>query len=204
MSEIKTQWLSMATAFFVHEEYPPKEVVRPFLEWLDKEGYKEVKCEYSNMYASYYIDITTKTYMKAHSHALLATVVGYQGITFEDFKQIHYIFERTKEVERTWRYRPAYMTPLPLWLSFEGVLHEEHEKEKREYFEKDPSFEEWCEDVFVAIKEERWYKRYRPDYSREEFWDCFEDVLIRATMEGEYKNQKLPGEVAGIWDIISF
>ena len=204
MSDNKNTVLSMATAFFVSEEYTDKEKVKDFESWLEKEGYERLKSEYSNMYSSYYIDIASKTYVKANSFASFAPIIGMQGIYFEDFKNIHYIFMKTAEKEKTWRYRPAYMTPLPMYLYFEQNLKSVHDEEIEWYFGKNPSFEQWCDDVFVAIKEHHWYKRYRPDYSKEEYLECLKDVLVHSQMENYYKKRELPSKAADEWDLITF
>ena len=94
MSETKKEFLNMTTAFYVSGNYPSKESVKEFVEWLAEEGYQEIKHDYANMYGTYYIDIASRIYAKAHSDALIAPIVGRQGLKYDDFREIHNIFKR--------------------------------------------------------------------------------------------------------------
>ncbi len=49
MSETKKEFLNMTTAFYVSGNYPSKESVKEFVEWLAEEGYQEIRHEYANM-----------------------------------------------------------------------------------------------------------------------------------------------------------
>lgn len=204
MSETKKEFLNMTTAFYVSGNYPSKESVKEFVEWLAEEGYQEIKHDYANMYGTYYIDIASRTYAKAHSDALIAPVVGRQGLKYDDFREIHNIFKRREEDEKTWRYRPAKLTPLPIYLEYVEGGRKEREEDRRIYFDKNPSFEEWCDDVFFYIKHDRWYMRNMPDYSRKEFDEALKDKYIRRDMENHFKNREMPLQTAGVWDLITF
>lgn len=203
MSDTKEKWLNMTTAFFVSQEYTAKENVRDFRKWLEEEGYTEVKSEYANLFGAFYIDIATKTYAQASADVLLAPIVGFQGLEYNDFKAIHNIFKHRADKEKTWRYRPAYLTPLAVYLWHKDFARKEKEEEKREYFSKNPSFKEWCEDIYQAIKDDHWYKKHWPDYSKEDFQDCVDYVLIRRELEYYYKKQTMPAEIAGNWGLIT-
>ncbi len=199
------QYLNMTTAFFVSEEYPKnRENVKEFALWLENEGYREVKHGYDNLFGAYYIDIETMTYAKVNADALLAPIVGCQGLKYDDFKEIHRIFKRTSEIEKTWTFRPAYLTPLPLYLRQQNMRRQKLEQQKQDYFGKSPTFERWCDDVFTAIKENQWYKENWPDYSKESFLSCTHDPFIRGQLVELFKEQQLPFQVAGQWDQITF
>ncbi len=204
MGENKKEFLKMATAFYVSGNYPSKEEVNEFVAWLSSEGYQEIKHEYVNLYGVYYIDIASKTYARAHSEALIAPVVGGQGLNYDDFKEIHNIFKRREEDERTWRYRPSDLTPLPIYAEYVERQKQAIEEDRRLYFESNPSFEEWCDDVFFYIKHDTWYMRNRLDYSKEEFDEALSDVMIRRDMERYYEERQMPLRTACMWDLITF
>ncbi len=128
------QLLNMTTAFFVSEEYSKKEVVNGFVEWLKSAGYSEVKTDYYNLYGAFYIDIASKTFARANSEIQLANIVGHQGLFYEDFKEIHRIFARTADKEKDWRFRPSYLTPLPMYLSYKELKRKDREKKVHDYF----------------------------------------------------------------------
>ena len=198
------QLLNMTTAFFVSEEYSRKEKVNGFVEWLTGEGYSEVKTDYYNLYGAFYIDIASKTFARANAEIQLADIVGHQGLYYEDFKEIHRIFARTADKENTWRFRLAYLPPLPMYLTYKERKRKEREKKVNDYFSKNPSFEEWCEDVFKAIKSDPWYIEHMPDYSREYYLECLNDHYIHRDMVDMYEHHEMPDSVAGQWDLITF
>ena len=204
MGETKKEFLNMTTAFYVSGTYPSKESVKEFVEWLSEEGYQEIKHDYADMYGTYYIDIATRTYARAHSKALIAPIVGGQGLKYDDFKEIHNIFKRREADEKTWRYRPATLTPLPIYAEYAQNRKKDAEEDRRLYFDKNPSFEEWCDDVFFYIKHDQWYMRNMPDYSRREFDDALGNNSVRRDMENHFKNREMPLHIAGNWDLITF
>lgn len=204
--------LNMTTAFFVNEECSKEELrkkqrserIKAFEAWLAGEGYTEIKHEYFNLYGAFYVDIGCKTYARAHADALLAPVVGAQAISYDDFKEIHCIFKRGEAEEKNNRFRPALMTPLPLYLQYEEYRKKEYEKNQQLYFDRNPSFEKWCDDVFKSIKGDQWYMIHQPDFSKELFRTYLEDKNIQREMKSLYKEKKLPGYVAANWDLITF
>ena len=204
MSETKKDFLNMPTAFYVSGNYPSKERVNEFVEWLKAEGYQEVRHDCSNMFGTWYIDIASRTYAGAHSEAQLAPIVGRQGLNYDDFREIHNIFRRREEDEKTWTFRPANLTPLPIYVEYKESGRREAEERRRIYFEKNPTFEEWCEDVFFYIRHSSWYMKNRPDYSREEFDKDIEDASALGELEHCFRNREMPQQAAWEWELIIF
>ena len=78
------------------------------------------------------------------------------------------------------------------------------EERRRIYFEKNPTFEEWCEDVFFCIKNCKWDRHDMTDYSREEFDKDMEDAFVRRELEHCFRNREMPQQVAWEWELIIF
>jgi hypothetical protein len=132
--------------------------------------------------------------MKRVSSVWRNTIYGYAG---------NDVFKNKAEKEKTWRFRPRYLTPIPLYLNYQRIRHEDWEEEKQTYFSKNPSFEQWCDDVFKEIKNHYWYKKHRPDYSKEEFLEDLAYPYIEREMRYYYEKKEMPIEMAGGWDLIN-
>lgn len=202
--ETRNQGINMTSAFFVIEEYSKKEKVNAFVQWLEQEGYQEVKHEHYNLYGAFYIDIASMTYAKANADAMLVPIIGNQGIKYDDYKVIHNVYMNRKADEKTWRFRPAYLVPFAWYMRYKESIHTEFEEDRRLYFERNISFEEWCEDIFKCIKADRWYFRNLPNYSKADFQKTVENRFIHRDLEEMYNNHEMPSSVAGQWYLITF
>ena len=72
---------------------------------------------------------------------------------------------------------------------------------KEEYFSKNPSYEEWLNDVADCILSDSWYRKHWPEYTKEDILkdaEVYEDVLRLA-----YERQEMPGATAAEWDIVT-
>ena len=78
------------------------------------------------------------------------------------------------------------------------------EERRRIYFEKNPTFEEWCDDVFFYIRHSSWNMKNKPDYSREEFDKDLEDAFVHGELEHCFRNREMPQQVAWEWELIIF
>lgn len=72
------------------------------------------------------------------------------------------------------------------------------------YFEKNPTFEEYCDDVFFYIKNDKWRSENMTEYSREEFDEDLKDWFVREELEKCFKYRELPMLVAAEWELIIF
>ncbi len=69
------------------------------------------------------------------------------------------------------------------------------------YFDKCPTYEEWCADVLKEIMNDDWYKEHR---TREDIMSDMKDKLVEDALRHAYKDREMPYEVAGNWEMITF
>ncbi len=191
-----------AATFYIYDKNLHHKDDDPFVMWLKSEGFKWENFGHGNVDNALYVNINSKVYTWGMYGVGLCSVVGNHAIHIDEFKQIYGIFKKyskfvfsiyTAEDQQAY---DDYQAQLP-------ILREKAEKAREEYFSHAPTFEEWINDVADCIVNHPWYKKYRPDYSKDEILADAEDTWIRSMLEMYYREFKMPEHIADEWDIIT-
>ncbi|RKM63031.1 hypothetical protein D6856_02605 [Butyrivibrio sp. XB500-5] len=189
-----------AATFYIYDKELHHKDDDPFIVWLKSEGFKAEYFGHGNVDNAIYVNINSKVYTWGMAGVSLSAVVGNHAIHIDEFKKIYEIFKKysgftfsiyTEEDQRAY---DDYMAQIP-------ILKEQAEKSRKEYFSKNPTYEEWCHDVACKIMEDEWYSQYT---SMEKIYDDMKDKFIESELRFDFSEKKLPAEIACEWWIITF
>ena len=189
-----------AATFFIYDKKLHHKDDDPFIVWLKSEGFKAEYFGHGNVDNAIYVNINSKVYTWGMAGVGLSPVVGDHAIHIDEFKQIYEIFKKysgftfsiyTKEDQKAY---DDYMAMIP-------ILKEQTEKNRKEYFSKNPTYEEWCHDIACKIMEDESYSQHT---SMEEIFDDMKISSIDSELRLDFSKKRLPSEIAGKWWIITF
>lgn len=170
----------------------------PFIMWLKSEGFRVQSFGHTNSDHFLYVNVNSKVYNWGMAGAGLCSVLFDHAIHIDEFKQIYAIFKKYEGISMG-----CYSAEEQKALDETKIRMEEQKQENERariaYFEQNPSYEQWCEDIKDILLQDPYYSK---NYDKEHIESDME--YYARDLHKYYDEQESPKSIAGQWSIITF
>lgn len=187
-------------AFYIYDDKLSHDSDNEFLLWLKEKGFKSEGFGHQNVEHAMYVNINAKVFNWGMAGVSLATVVGNHAIHIDEFKSIYAIFEKYEGLN-IGCYTKEDSDALDAWIAGSEERKLQAQRVKDEYFSKNPTFEQWCNDIMESIAADEKMSRV---FNRERVLEDMEYPSIKRDLLWHFQNKEMPEYIAGQWDIVTF
>ena len=117
---------------------------------MEIKSFKSEGFGHQNVEHAMYVNINAKVFNWGMAGVSLATVVGNHAIHIDEFKSIYAIFEKYEGLN-IGCYTKEDSDALDVWIAGSEERKLQAQRVKDEYFSKNPTFEQWCNDIIESI-----------------------------------------------------